>query len=301
MELRAKRADVNIDILCGLFGKSRQAYYKKVKTNYKTVVKTEIILQLIAKERKLMPRLGGRKLLFKIKPKLPDDLQMGRDQFFDFLRDHYLLVRRKRYRAITTNSNHWLRMYPNLIKELQPTGAHQLWVSDITYIETLEGFVYLFLITDAYSRKIIGWSISKNLKAVNAVTALNMALSQLPFDAKNTIHHSDRGVQYCSQEYVKILKKNNFEISMTENSDPLENAIAERVNGILKTEWINEMRLKSIKDAMTQIRKVISIYNNERPHSSIEFLTPNKAHIKDGKIKRLWKNYYKKKKGAYQV
>ncbi len=301
MELRIKRESVDIDTLCGLFGKSRQAYYKKLKTNYKTAVRSEIILQLIAKERKLMPRLGGRKLLFKIAPRLPGDLQMGRDQFFDFLREHNLLVRRKRYRAITTNSNHWLRRYPNLIKGFRPLGPHRLWVSDITYIETMQGFAYLFLITDAYSRKIIGWSISKNLKALNAATALHMALSQLPVDIKNTIHHSDRGVQYCSQEYVKILKENHFKISMTENGDPLENAIAERINGILKTEWINEMKLKSIKDAITQIKKIISIYNNERPHSSIEFLTPNKAHLMNGEIKRLWKNYYKKKKEVCQI
>ena len=294
MELRAKRASVNIDILCGLFGKSRQAYYKKVKANYKTAVRSEIILQLVAKERKLMPRLGGRKLLYKIKPKLPADLQMGRDQFFDFLRVHNLLVRRKRYRAITTNSNHWLRMHPNLIKEFQPLKAHQLWVSDITYIETSQGFVYLFLITDAYSRKIIGWSVSENLKAINAVIALRMALSQLPVDVKNTIHHSDRGVQYCSQEYVKVLKKNNFKISMTENGDPLENAIAERINGILKTEWLNEMKLKSIKDVKIHVKKIISIYNNERPHASIELLTPNAAHLMTGELNRLWKNYYKK-------
>ena len=301
MELSAKRTGINIVTLCGLFGKSRQAYYKKVKTNYKTAVRSEIILQLIAKERKLMPRLGGRKLLFKITPKLPVELQMGRDQFFDFLRDHNLLVRKKRYKAITTNSNHWLRMYPNLIKGFQPSRAHQLWVSDITYIETSQGFAYLFLITDAYSRKIIGWNISKNLKAVNAVAALNKALIQLPVDVKNTIHHSDRGVQYCSQEYVKILKKNSFGISMTENSDPLENAIAERVNGILKSEWINEMRLKSIKDAMRQIKKTISIYNNERPHSSIELLTPTTAHFMNGEIKRLWKNYYKKRTELCQI
>ncbi len=295
MELRIKRDDISIDTLCGLFGKSRQAYYKKVKRNYKTVVRSEIILQLIAKERELMPDLGGRKLLFKISSKLPDDLQIGRDKFFDFLRWHNLLVRIKRHKAITTNSNHWLRMYPNLIREFQPLGPHQLWVSDITYVETKQGFVYLFLITDAYSRKIIGWSISKNLKASNAVVALKMAQSQLPVGIKDTIHHSDRGVQYCSQEYVKILKKNKFKISMTENGDPLENAIAERINGILKTEWINKMRLKSIKDAMTQIKRIISIYNKDRPHSSIEFLTPNQAHIRTGEIKRLWKNYYKKK------
>ncbi len=153
MELRTKQESENIDTLCGLFGRSRQAYYKRVKKNYKTVVESEIILQLIAKERKLMPRLGGRKLLHKIDPKLPEELQMGRNKFFDFLRVYNLLVRRKRYRTITTNSSHWLRKYPNLIKEFQPSGSHQLWVSDITYIETMQGFSYLFLIT-TLSRKV---------------------------------------------------------------------------------------------------------------------------------------------------
>lgn len=295
MELHTENKGHNIDTLCGLFGKSRQAYYQKIKYNYVEVAKAEILLQLIAKERKLMPRLGGRKLLYKISPQLPSDLQMGRDKFFDFLREHKLLVRRKRYRAITTMSSHWLRKYPNLIRDLVPTGPNQLWVSDITYVVTVQGFVYLFLITDAYSRKIIGWCISQTLEAKNAIMALNMALSQLPIGIKNITHHSDRGVQYCSEKYVKILKKNDFKISMTENGDPLENAIAERVNGILKDEWINELKLKNIKEAMTQIRNIIRIYNNERPHGSIEMLTPQQAHNRSGELKRYWKNYWKKK------
>lgn len=295
MELHTEKKGHNIDTLCGLFGKSRQAYYQKIKYNYVEVAKTEILLQLIAKERKLMPRLGGRKLLYKITPQLPSDLQLGRDKFFDFLREHKLLVRRKRYRAITTMSSHWLRKYPNLIRDFVPTGPNQLWVSDITYVVTVQGFVYLFLITDAYSRKIIGWSISETLEAKNAIMALNMALSQLPTGIKNVTHHSDRGVQYCSEKYVKILKKNDFKISMTENGDPLENAIAERVNGILKDEWINEMKLKNIKEAMTQIRNIIRIYNNERPHGSIEMLTPEQAHNRNGELKRYWKNYWEKK------
>ena len=285
----------NIDTLCGLFGKTRQAYYQQRKHSTAEAFQSEVILQMIARERKLMPRLGGRKLFFKIRPKLPSDLQMGRDKFFAFLGRNNLLVRRKRYRAITTMSSHWLRKYPNLIKDFTPSGPHQLWVSDITYIETTNGFVYLFLITDAYSRKIVGWSMSKTLEAKNAIVALHMALSQLPVGVTNLLHHSDRGVQYCSSKYVETLQRHGVGISMTENGDPLENAIAERINCILKTEWINEMKLKSIKDAMVQIGEIITIYNGERPHSSIEMLTPGKAHLRNGELKRFWKNYYKKK------
>jgi len=259
------------------------------------VVKSEIILQFIAKQRSMMPRIGGRKLLHKMHAQLPENFQMGRDKFFDFMRAKNLLVRRKRYRVITTMSNHWLRRYPNLIKEFVPTRPNQLWVSDITYVVTDQGFVYLFLITDAYSRKILGWSLSDTLEASNAVKALNMAIAHLPAEINNVIHHSDRGVQYCSQKYVRILNKNDFQISMTENGDPLENAIAERVNGILKSEWINDLKLKNKKEAISLLKKIISIYNTERPHSSIEMMTPEQAHNHSGELKRYWKNYWTKK------
>ena len=261
--------------------------------NYKEVVKSEILLQLVGQERKLMPRIGGRKLLFKIQDRLPQELQLGRDLFFDFLREYGLLVRKKRYRAKTTFSNHWLRKYPNLIKDFTPDGPHQLWVSDITYIETEEGFVYLFLITDAYSRKIIGWSVSDTLEATNAITALYMALSQLPAGIKNVFHHSDRGVQYCCDKYVKLLQKNHFQISMTENGDPLENAIAERVNGILKSEWLYDIKIKTKEKAKEEVNRIINIYNNDRPHCSLEMLTPDQAHCQSGKLQKLWKNYWK--------
>jgi len=299
--MHTKKEGRNLDTLCGLFGKRRQTYYKKKKSSTKSAFESEILIQMIAKQRRLMPRLGGKKLYFKLRDKLPVDLHMGRDKFFDLLRDNNLLVRRKRYKAITTMSSHWLRKYPNLIKEFIPDGPHQLWVSDITYIETSEGFVYLFLITDAYSRKIIGWNISDNLGADNAVVALYMALSQLPARVKSLTHHSDRGVQYCSSKYVAILNKNNVSISMTENGNPLENAVAERVNGILKTEWINEIKLKSLSDTIVQIGQIIDIYNSERPHCSIELLTPNQAHIQNRSLKRIWKNYYKTEDQECQI
>lgn len=256
-------------------------------------LKEEILLQMIHKERKMMPRLGGRKLLHKIQPQLSEDLYLGRDLLFSFLRDHGLLVRRRRNRAITTNSKHWLRKYPNHIKGIVPQGPNRQWVSDITYIRVKEGFAYLSLITDAYSRKIIGWSLGNTLEAKHSVEALRMALKQLPRGSKGVCHHSDRGVQYCSEEYVKTLQRNHFQISMTENGDPLENAIAERVNGVLKDEWLYHMRFQTTEQAKATLAETIRIYNTERPHGSINFLTPQMAHQQSGAIKRKWKNYYR--------
>jgi putative transposase len=284
-----------MDTLCELFGRSRQAYYQRVKYNYKEEVKSEILLQMVEKERKLMPRLGGRKLLHRIQPRLPEELYLGRDLFFDFLRDNSLLVRKRHYRARTTYSNHWLRKYPNLIKDYVPERAHQLWVSDITYIETAEGFGYLSLITDAYSRKIVGWELGENLESKHSVKALEMALKQLPKKVRNLYHHSDRGVQYCCDEYVKLLGKNHIQISMTETGDPLENAIAERINGILKDEWLFQMKLKTRYEAKNQLEQIIRIYNEERPHSSLDMITPHDAHKVAYTFKKHWKNYYKKK------
>jgi transposase InsO family protein len=281
--------------LCGLFGRSRQGYYQRIKYNYKEEVKAEILLQMVQKQRKLMSRLGGRKLLELIQPELPEELYLGRDLFFEFLRERNLMVRKKRYRTRTTFSNHWLRKYPNLIKGFTPERANQLWVSDITYIITAEGFGYLSLITDAYSRKIVGWALGDDPKAEHTIKALEMALKQLPKGTRNLYHHSDRGVQYCCAEYVQILKKNHIQISMTENGDPLENAIAERINGILKDEWLNRMKLKTRSEARSQLEQIIKIYNEVRPHSSLDMKTPQVAHHMGGKFKLRWKNYYKRK------
>ncbi len=284
--------------MCDLFGRSRQAYYQRNKYNYKEEVKEAILLQLVDKERDLMPKIGGRKLLERIQPRLPTELSIGRDSFFDFLRRHGLLVGKRRRRVKTTYSNHWLHKYPNLIKELVPIRANQSWVSDITYVETATGFVYLNIITDAYSRKIIGWAIGETLEAKYTIEALRMALKQVPKGIVGLIHHSDRGVQYCCGDYVKILKKNHVQISMTENGDPRENAIAERVNGILKDEWLNQMKLKSLEHAMVELKRIIMIYNNYRPHSSLDMKTPEFAHSQSGEFKKHWKTYYKTAKTA---
>lgn len=276
-----------------MFGKSRQAYYQRNNYVFEEGVKSEILLQMILKERMLMPRLGGRKLLHLVQPRLPQELYMGRDQFFDFLRNHNLLVRRKRSRPKTTNSHHWYRKYPNLIRDFIPTGPNQLWVSDITYIETMEGFGYLSLVTDAYSRKIVGWALGDTLEAKHSIKALSMALKQLPRGTRGVYHHSDRGIQYCCTKYVALLNKNHFKISMTEKGDPLENAIAERVNGILKCEWLNDIKLRTRKQANKELEQIIRVYNGKRPHTSLEMKTPDAAHTTSGPLKRKWKNYYK--------
>lgn len=285
---------VPIGRLCDLFDKSRQAFYQRQQVIYEQAVEDHFILSQIQGIRKRQPRIGGRKLLVKLEE---IGIQMGRDALFDKLRQNGLLVRRRRNSVRTTNSSHWLRKYPNLIRHFEPMRPNQLWVSDITYLETSEGFLYLFLITDACSKKILGWAIADNLDADNAVEALQMALRTMKSDCSGLIHHSDRGVQYCSDKYVKLLNRHQIRISMTENGDPLENAIAERVNGILKDEWLYEMG-KMSKTAMQKVvPQIIQIYNNERPHLSLNMLTPAIAHQLEDRLKRLWKNYYKSSAG----
>jgi transposase InsO family protein len=278
-----------------LFGKTRQAYYKQRKETYKESINEDLVLTVVRKIRDTQKRTGGRKLLEMVKERVAQEQLMGRDAFFDLLRSHGLHVRKRKFRAVTTNSFHWLHKYPNLIKELSPERPNHLWVSDITYISTDNGFLYLYLVTDAYSRKIIGWQLSDNLGSDNAILALYMAISQLPANCGEIIHHSDRGIQYCSLKYVKILETHGIKISMTENGDPYENAIAERVNGILKTEWLYDMHLHNYTEARAAVKQIIRIYNTERLHSSIEMMTPDQAHKINGKLQRLWKSYKKSK------
>jgi transposase InsO family protein len=283
---------VSVETLCELFGKSKQGFYKKERQLYKKQSEQIIVLQAVLRIRKRMPRIGVRKLVVKL---LEIRLVIGRDALFELMDYHHLLVRRKRTSVRTTNSFHMFSKHPNLIRGIPITGPGQLWVSDITYIETDKGFAYLFLITDAYSRKIIGFKTADSLEAKHAVEALQMALKGLDGPTHKLIHHSDRGIQYCCQEYVNILKSKHISISMTENGDPLENAIAERVNGILKVEWIYDQRFKNLTQAQGYISQIIGIYNSERPHASIEMLTPNQAHQRAGELQRKWKNYYPQK------
>jgi putative transposase len=242
-----------------------------------------------------MPRVGGRKLLHMLGPHLAqNNIEMGRDGFFDFMRHRGLLIKPRRRYVVTTHSSHWLRKYPNLLQHLAPTGTEQVLVSDITYVETDEGFSYLFLITDAFSRKIMGYNLSRDMRAESATEALQMALAQIKH-TQGIIHHSDRGVQYCSEEYVTMLEKNHMHISMTEPSSPTQNAIAERINGILKTEWIYHTKYKTAQEASAHMGQIIHTYNTERPHTSLDFQTPQQAHQMNKPLKKHWK-----KKSAFR-
>lgn len=225
---------------------------------------------------------------------------MGRDALFDLLAANKLLIRRKKRKIYTTNSFHWLKKYPNLIEGFQPDAVNQLWVSDITYWQLKAAPVYISFITDAYSHKIVGYQVAETLEAVESVQALKMALATLKEPATPLIHHSDRGIQYCSQAYVKLLEKHHVKISMTQTSDPLDNAIAERVKGIIKNEYLGGYQVNDIHQAKQVLDLVIPLYNEERPHMSIGNLTPQHVHTSNTKTERLWKNYYRKTVNSLQ-
>jgi putative transposase len=284
--------------LCGWFGVSRQAYYQNSWKGIEISIEEDLILKEVLGIRKNHKRMGTRKLYEKLHPfMLEHQIKMGRDALFDLLSSNHLLVRRRKRRIQTTQSFHWLRKYPNLIREFIPTGPNQLWVSDITYWKINGGHVYISFITDAYSHKIVGFHLAETLEAVESVQALKMALSGFfmePGGHFQLIHHSDRGVQYCSYEYVKLLQDNNIRISMTENGDPLENALAERLNGILKDEYLNDNTVTSIEEARKVLTRSVSLYNEDRPHLSIGNLYPSQVHEQKIQTERLWKNYYKK-------
>lgn len=218
--------------------------------------------------------------MYLIKEMSDDQMGIGRDSFYGLLRRNGLLVRRRRTRIVTTYSFHWLRKYPNLIRDLTVTRPNHVWVSDITYVRTQEGFLYLFLITDLYSRRIMGWKLAENMEADNAVKALEQAIENAGEQVNGTIHHSDRGVQYCCEDYVRVLGSQRMKISMTENGDPYENAVAERVNGILKDEWLYEMPLKNKQQTSEILKRIVVLYNENRPHLSLQYQTPDKVYNK---------------------
>lgn len=286
--------------LCGWFGITRQAYYQNNWQGISTGIEEELILKQVLHIRKNHHRMGTRKLYEVMQVYMVEhSIKMGRDALFSLLSANNLLVKRRKRRIQTTNSNHWLRRYPNLIRNLELTGVNQLWVSDITYwkIDTGE-HLYISFITDAWSHKIVGYQVADTMEALESIEALKMAIKSLGKEkAINLIHHSDRGVQYCSGDYVKLLKDNKIGISMTENGDPLENAIAERLNGIIKQEYLDNYQVRTLKEAKQLLRSVVELYNSERPHMSIGNQTPTKIHHSktDLKPEKLWKNYYRQK------
>jgi len=279
-----------------LFGKTKQGYYKQIKKIEEKSIEEYLVLAMIKEKRKLWKRGSGRNLHASLQKEFKKhNIKLGRDKFFDLLRANGLLMTKKQRKTKTTFSYHRFHKYPNIIKDIAVDRPNQVIVTDITYIriEDIENFAYLFLITDMYSRKIIGYCLSQDMKTKSGLAALKMALKNIK-EPKGCIHHSDRGVQYCSYRYTNYLKRNKMLISMTENGDPLENPIAERINRTIKEEFTLQKQTSflSFNVAKKQINKIIDFYNNERPHRSIEMLTPSEAYKLEGTLKRKWKAYY---------
>jgi putative transposase len=238
----------------------------------------ELIVDLVHQVRRRHPRIGGKKLYKWLKEEIDKTgHKVGRDKFFDILRKRKLLVKRRKKYVYTTESYHRFRVYKNQLKNKLLTKAHQAWVSDITYIRNRQGFMYLSLITDAYSRKIVGWHLSESLQIEGALSALQMAIKQCAV-TEGLVHHSDRGIQYCSNDYVKMAKDAGMILSMTEENHCYENAMAERVNGILKDEYSLEEEFATQKQAAQATREAIWSYNMERPHWSLQLYTPDQIH-----------------------
>jgi putative transposase len=278
----------SVGFFCGLFGKSRQAYYEQFNLKNDRQLEEIIVLKLVAEIRAEMPRIGTKKIHYMLCEKLEEHcIKMGRDRLYTLLGEHGYLLRYRRRKPYTTDSNHPYYKYPNLIKDLVLYRANQLWVSDITYIRLISKFAYLSIITDAYSRKIVGYSLFPTLHSEGVIDAFNMTnIRRLGF--LNLIHHSDRGVQYCSASYVELLTLNKIKISMTENGDPYENAIAERVNGILKTEFALCKTFQNFDEAKQAVDEAIRKYNELRPHASCDYMTPAVAHQKNGLLQKRW-------------
>ena len=288
---------LHIRQLEGLLGFSRQAYYQYWQRQQGQVGHESQVIDLVKALRKDHPKMGGRKLYDRIKEEVTKrEIKIGRDALFELLAANGLLIRQRRRTMRTTFSFHRFRKYPNLIKELEVDRPNQLWVADITYWFTHYGCLYISLVTDAYSKRVMGYGVAETLRAVHCKAALEMALEQTDRQAgKSLIHHSDRGIQYCSGEYVALLDSYTIQISMTENSDPRENAIAERVNGIIKNEYLADQNVISLAQAQTALQQAVYLYNYKRPHLSCDMLVPDEAHKGEGKLKRRWKNYYHKK------
>lgn len=267
-------------MVCYKLHKSRAAYYKFLKQGCLKEQQYGMIAQKVQNHRKLMPRIGGRKLFYLLGDYLKEhNIKIGRDNFFKCLKQYDLLVpHRKRRYAITTDSRHPFKVYENLTTEMEVNRSNQLWVSDITYLRLKTGFCYLALITDAHSRKIVGYDVSDSLELTGCVRALKMAKKGLLSKNITTIHHSDRGSQYCSYAYIDELKKNDISISMAAAGNCYENAMAERINGILKTEFNLDATFKNLAQAKMTTKQVINIYNNDRPHLSLKMKTPNKMY-----------------------
>ncbi len=266
----------------------RQVYYRKIKRRLSKQTKARQVVDMVLEIRTQMPRIGARKLYFLLSSDLKM-LKIGRDRFIDILRANHLLIAPKRSYHITTNSHHRFRKHTNQVLDLEINRPEQVWVSDITYIGKREKPCYLSLITDAYSKKIVGYNVSDNLNTESSLAALRLAVKQRKNKDLVLIHHSDRGLQYCANEYQKLLSKNRIKPSMKQNSDPYENAVAERINGILKQEFSIDKYNKDLPIMKQIIKETVAIYNEKRPHYSNHMLTPNQMHQQNELKMRTYK------------
>ena len=282
---------MSITYACNLFGYNRQVYYRSKSRVAHHQQRAEIVISLVQAVRLKMPRLGGKKLYHILEGELKD-LGVGRDKLYDILRANHLLIKPKRQYHITTNSHHRFRKHKNLIKGLSVSRPEEVWVSDITYIGDRVQPQYLALVTDSYSKKIVGYDVSDSLSTAGAARALKMAIKGRDYREKRLIHHSDRGLQYCSDQYQELLEKNKIKCSMTEQYDPYENATAERINGILKQEFILGIKVKDLELMKCLVKESIKIYNSDRPHLSCQMHTPEYMH---GQCEVEIKTYRRKK------
>lgn len=281
--------------LCRLFGKTRHAYYDHLWRDQHDSMKEEVILQLVQQIRGRLPRLGTRKLLSALQPGLESHgISIGRDCLFELLDAHQLLIRQRRKKVFTTDSRHWMHKYANLVKDMNIIRPEQVWVSDMTYIRLIGQWGYLSLITDAFSRKIMGYCFRSDMLALGCIAALQMALDNRSYSGQALTHHSDRGSQYCSKGYADLLESEHISISMTECGSPYENALAERMNGILKGEFNLYTSSVSFEQTYAKITSSIKAYNELRPHGSCDYLTPDQAHQQGNVLRKRWKAYPRK-------
>ena len=281
--------------ICKLFGKTRSSYYQSIERVENRSIKDDIIIQEVSNIRIDLPRIGTRKLQYMLQERLAShNMNIGRDYLFDLLSSHSMLIRQRKRKAYTTDSRAWRGQYLDLYNGVEVNRPEQFWVSDITYIRLNNMWGYLSLITDAYSHKIMGYAFELDMTTKGCIKALKMALSNRLYDSK-LIHHSDRGSQYCSATYTQLLIKNGISISTTQNGNPRKNAIAERVNGIIKGEFNLNYSTLGYHKTKEKIINTIEAYNQLRPHDSCDRLTPNQAHLKIGILPKKWKNYYKQK------
>lgn len=272
---------------------TKQAYYKRIKAAKVKAEKNEVVLQKVAEIRQKMPQTGMRKLCEHLRAVLPQyDIKMGRDALFNLLRCNGLLIRKTKRFHITTDSKYFFHASPNRIKDIEIKHAEQGFVSDITYIKTDEAHAYLAVVTDAYSKKIMGWSLEDNMKVTMVKDALTMAHRNRSHATESIIHHSDRGLQYCCPDYTQFAAKKGFVMSTTQKYAPYENTIAERINGILKYEFGLRKTLPTVEIAKKMMKQAVEIYNSDRLHWSLDLQTPETVHQQYNKQK--YKKSYEK-------